>query len=161
MSACDPLEGVETLGNAALFNQVHAAFLCSRRVTPQAILKSLDWATQMRRENRVIMGAFQSPLERKVLDFLLRGTQGIILVLARPLWKAPPLHLREPLNQNRLLILSPFPNSPTRVNSSMALHRNDWILSHAPRLILGSLDPSGSLSHLLASHPSLPYTLFD
>ncbi len=161
MSAPKPLNDVETLGNAALFDSIHAAFLCSRRVTPQSILKSLDWATQMRRENRVIMGAFQSPLERKVLDFLLRGTQGIILVLARPLWKIPPPHLREPLAQNRLLIISPFQNSPTRVNASMARQRNHWILSKAPRLVLGSLDPSGSLAQLLPSFPSLPCTIFD
>ena len=49
-------------------------------------MKCYDWATEMRDNGVCVMGGFQSPLERDVLTFLLKGKQPVVWVLAHKLW---------------------------------------------------------------------------
>ena len=49
-------------------------------------MKCYDWATEMRDKGVCVMGGFQSPLERDVLTFLLKGKQPVVWVLAHKLW---------------------------------------------------------------------------
>ena len=62
------------LGNEALLNCEKIGFLASRRVPPEAVMRCLDRATRMRDEGVCVMSGFQSPLEKGVLNILLKGT---------------------------------------------------------------------------------------
>ena len=70
------------LGNEALLNCEKIGFLASRRVPPEAVMRCLDWATRMRDEGVCVMSGFQSPLEKEVLNILLKGSSPLILVLS-------------------------------------------------------------------------------
>ena len=96
------------------------------------------------------MSGFQSPLEREVVDILLKGTSPLILALARRMWdeRHIPALFRQPLADGRLLVLSPVSQSISRVDARSAALRNRYILDHADRLFLGALDPNGSLKDL-------------
>jgi hypothetical protein len=74
---------LETLGNIKLLECEKAAFLCSSRYTSEAVLKSYDWALEQRKAGKCVISGFHSPLEKDVLDILLKGTQPVILALAR------------------------------------------------------------------------------
>ena len=52
-------------------------------------MRCLDWATRMRDEGVCVMSGFQSPLEKEVLNILLKGISPLILVLARRMWDVP------------------------------------------------------------------------
>jgi len=151
-------EGIPSQGNAALLDVPEkTAFLSSRRIAPADVLRCCDWASRVRDGGGCIVSGFQSPLEKDVLKFLLRGRVSVVLVLARSLWeKVPPL-LVPALEDGRLLLVAPLPpGASRRVSASTALARNRWILSHCTRLVLGALDPAGSLARLLAEFPDLP-----
>lgn len=92
------------------------------------------------------MSGFQSPLEKEVLDILLKGTSLLVLVLARRMWDARhvPTLFRKPLADGRLLVISPVAQSIRRVDARSAAQRNHYILGHADRLLLGALDPYGA-----------------
>ena len=126
-------------------------FLASRRVPPEAVMQSLDWATRMRDEGVCVMSGFQNPLEKEVLNILLKGTSPFILVLARWMWDGRhiPTLFRKPLAEGRLLVVSPVSQSIRRVDARSAAQRNRCILDHADSLFLGALDPDGSLTDLL------------
>ena len=143
----------QMLGNAALMALPKTAFLSSRKVAPQDVMRCYDWATGVRDTDTRIMGGFQSALEKDVLRFLLRGKAPIVLVLARKLWSKVPEELREPLGEGRLLVVSPV--SAARASASTAMSRNRWILENCDEVVIGSLDPSGSLARLIAAHPHL------
>lgn len=64
-----------------------------------------DWATQQRSAGRCVISGFHSQLEKDVLHFLLKGTQPVIMVLGRSLYKKLPEELIKPLEENRLLII--------------------------------------------------------
>ena len=143
---------LQMIGNVALLDHPDkVAFLSSRRISPADVLKCYEWAEKVRDTERCVISGFQSPLEKDVLKFLLRGKVPVILVLARSLWKTVPEELREPVGQGRLLIVSPV--AAARASAATAAARNRWILANCTSLVLGSLDPGGSLARLVATFP--------
>ena len=48
---------LQMLGNAALLELPKTAFLASRRVAPAAVLRCYDWAGEMRKAGRCVIGA--------------------------------------------------------------------------------------------------------
>lgn len=143
---------LQTIGNAALLDLPDkVAFLSSRRMSATDVMKCYEWAEKAREGDRCIVSGFQSPLERDVLKFLLRGKVPVIVVLARDLWADVPRELRGAMDAGRLLVVSPV--RAARASATTAAARNRWILDHARTLVLGSLDPSGSLAPLVASLP--------
>ena len=143
---------LQMIGNAALLGLPDkVAFLSSRRISAADVLKCYEWAEKIRDTGTCVVSGFQSPLEKDVLKFLLRGKVPIILALARSLWKTIPEELRDPVGLGRLLIVSPV--SAIRASAATAAARNRWILANCTSLVLGSLDPSGSLARLVATFP--------
>lgn len=145
---------LQMIGNASLLDLPDkVAFLASRRVAPQDVMRCYDWATDVRDKGQCIMSGFQSALEKDVLRFLLRGKAPIILVLARRLWRKIPEELRAPINEGRLMIVSPV--SAARASASAATIRNRWILENCNSVYVGALDPSGKLAKLLGERNRL------
>ncbi len=143
---------LQMVGNAALLSHPDkVAFLSSRQISAADVLKCYEWAEKVRDSDRCIISGFQSPLEKDVLKFLLRGKVPIILVLARSLWKTVPEELRPAVGAGRLLIVSPI--AAARASAVTANARNRWILDNCSSLVLGSLNPSGNLASLISTFP--------
>ena len=135
-------------GNRALLDGVKTAFLCSRQVSSIAVLRCYDWATEQWGRGGCVVSGFHSMMEKDVLSFLLRGHVPVVLVLGRRMYKQLPDDLATAMEEGRLLIISTS-NAP-RQSASTALVRNQYILDLADIIVLGSLNPSGSLATLLA-----------
>lgn len=144
---------METVGNISLLDAPNkVAFLSSRKIAPDDVLRCYDWAAMVRDGDACIMSGFQSPLEKDVLRFLLRGKASIILVLARSLWKKVPDELREAVDSGQLLIVAPV--AASRASASTAASRNHWILENCNTVYLGALDPSGRLARQISKFPN-------
>lgn len=130
-------------GNIELLQLPKAAFLSSRKISPQSVMACYDWATQQRNAGRCVISGFHSQIEKDVLHFLLKGTQPVILVLGRTLYKNLPDELIKPLEEERLLIVSVV--STPRQSEETAQRRNRYILDNADEVVFGSLDVTGNL----------------
>lgn len=73
----------------------------------------------------VVVSGFHSPLERKVLGTLLKGRCGLIIILARGMYRKLPALLEEPMRSGRLLLISYEHPSVTRASELTAHRRND------------------------------------
>jgi len=140
-----------TLGNAALMDLPKVSFLSSRKISPEAVLASHAWATKCRDEGGVVIGGFQSELEKDVLRFLLRGACPIVIVEARKPRKVVPTELRDAFNANRILFVSLPEVKNARVGETVAMQRNRFVLAHSNRHVFGSVDPSGKLASEVAA----------
>ncbi len=136
------------LGNKDLLKLPKTAFLSSRDISPISVLKCYDWATQERDQGTCIISGFHSPLEKDVLNFLLKGKQPIILVMGRALYKQIPDSLQNPLKDNRLLLISPVLQTIKRQSQQSCFTRNNYIIETADKIVFGSLDEKGSLYRL-------------
>ena len=119
---------MEMLGNTHLMEIPKTAFLCSRTIPASAVLKCYDWAIEQRESGRCVVSGFQSKLEKDVLHYLIQGSQPLTIVLARGMKKRIEPELQEALNNNRLLILTPFDESINRVTAETAEKRNRTIV---------------------------------
>lgn len=138
-----------TLGNEDILNHHTAAFLCSRKIPASTVLKCYDWAIAQREAGRCIIGGFHSQIEKDVLHYLLKGQQPIILALARGLKERIEPELMKPLEEGRLLIISPFDKDIKRVTKETAFIRNKLMIEMADYVVVGYVRPGGLLDELL------------
>lgn len=144
-----------SLGNKDILNLPKTAFLCSRQVPASVVLKCYDWAIAEREAGNCVISGFHSPLEKDVLHYLLKGTQPIIIALARGLKIRVEAELKKPLDQGRLLIITPFEDSVKRVTIATAAIRNRMMIEIADKVVVGYASPGGQLEQLLANYPDL------
>jgi len=142
---------MKTLGNPGILKERKVAFLCSRKISAVAVLRCYDWAVEQREKGRCVVSGFQSDLEKDVLGYLLAGQQPIILVLARGMKKTFPPDIQTAIHANRLLIISPFPDTIRRATQQTARLRNQFIANLADEIVIGYASPTGSLSSLLST----------
>ena len=135
------------------------AFLCSRTVSSGAILRCYDWATKMADSGNVVIGGFQSKIEKDVLHFLLKGRQPVILVIARQMYKELPDELTNPMNEGRLLIISTAPNT-VRVSKDTAKKRNSYISEIADEIVFGYISKESSLNELFQTFSEKSHKLY-
>jgi len=123
------------------------AFLSSSHISPASVLKCYDWATSTRNNGKCVISGFHSKIEKDVFDFLIKGTQPIIMVLGRAMYKKLPPLYQTAIEQNRLLIVSTSPNLP-RTSKESAFKRNQYIVDNANEMVFASLHPDSSLMEL-------------
>ncbi len=140
----------ETFGNTELLKLNKIAFLCSRKVSAGAVLKCYDWAINQRENDNCVISGFHSQLEKDVLHYLLKGTQPIIIALARGLKRNLEPELIKPFEQGRILIITPYEKNVTRVTEQTALIRNKMMLDVADQIVIGFASKEGQLTTLLA-----------
>jgi len=141
-----------SLGNKEILNLPKTAFLCSRQVPASVVLKCYDWAIAEREAGNCVISGFHSPLEKDVLHYLLKGTQPIIIALARGLKIRVEAELKKPLDQGRLLIITPFEDSVKRVTIATAAIRNRMMIEIADKVVVGYASPGGQLDMLLKNY---------
>ena len=139
----------EFLGNEQLLKLQKTAFLCSRSITASAVLKCYDWAIAQREAGNCVISGFHSQLEKDVLHYLLKGKQPIIIALARGLKKKIEPELIKPLEQGRILIISPFDRTVKRVTEQTAEIRNKMMIELADKITVGYASEGGKLESLL------------
>ena len=124
------------LGNKELLKQKKVGFLASRKISSLSILPTLDWATEVsKREDNAIVSGFHSKMERNVLEILLKGQCGIIIVLARGMYRKLPKQYEEAMSQNRLLIISNEKDNVKRVSEQTAHKRNEFVREIADEMM--------------------------
>ena len=120
------------LGNKELLKKRKVGFLASRKISTLSVLPTLDWAMQMSKHEEVaIISGFHSRMERDVLKILLQGKCGIIVVLARGIYRKIPLLYEEAVKANRILFLSYEKDTITRVSEVSAHKRNKHVMDLA------------------------------
>ena len=118
------------LGSKQLLNLHKIGFIASRHASTLDVIPTLDWAVEISKSTDVaVVSGFQSPLEKDVLKFLLRGVCPIIIVLARGMYRKLPEALQTPMDQKRLLIISNESDNTTRVSEITAHKRNEYVIS--------------------------------
>ena len=138
----------QTLGNTELLKQTKTAFLCSRKVPAGIILKSYDWAKQQREAGNCIVCSNHSPIEKDVFEILLKGSQPLILVLPRCLKKRWEPEILAAVQSKRLLIVSPFETTVTRITRETAQIKNETIIALADEIVTGNAEKGGQLENL-------------
>lgn len=134
------------LGNKELLKKWKIGFLASRKISTSSVLPILDWAVSISKQtDTVIVSGFHSRLEKEVLRFLLQGKCGIIVILARGMYRKLPKQYEEAMNENRLFIISNEKENIKRISEANAHKRNKYIVDICDEIKLVGVDKHRSL----------------
>ncbi|MCL5257368.1 MAG: DNA-binding protein [Chloroflexi bacterium] len=132
------------VGNRNVAGTHSLALFCSVKCPGKVILQAYDLAVKLRDRGVTVIGGFHSPMEKEFLSILLRGSQPVIVCPARSIEKMRiPPEWTKPLNDGRLLIVSPFKAGERRPTVQMALERNRFVASLASQVLIAYAEPSG------------------
>lgn len=133
-----------TLGNRSPLSISSVALFCSEKCPGNQIVKTYDFARQLRDNNIPVISGFHSSMEKECLDLLLRGTQPVVICPARSIegMRIRATH-REPLAAGRLLFVSPFPRSQRRPTKELAAYRNRFVAALAAKIFVVYAEPGG------------------
>ena len=143
------------VGETALLDEPLLGLIASRECPGHVLLETLDRVPEWVRAGRVIVSGFHSPLERQVLRSLLRRKGRAVKVLARGFGGQsadyrPTPEEREPLASGRMLVISAFAPSVTRITRATALTRNRLVLALATEIVVPHIAAGSPLAALLS-----------
>lgn len=130
------------------------AFLCSRKCPAEVVLKSLDWAKNKKDNIDCVISSFHSKIEKEVFDILLKGDQPLILFLARGMKKRWSTAIKNAVNEQRLLIISPFNKKVRRITQETANKRNKIMIDIADEVFIAYARKNGNLEKILKTKKS-------
>ena len=143
------------VGETALLDEPLLGLIASRECPGHVLLETLDRVPEWVKAGRVIVSGFHSPLEQQVLRSLLRRNGRAVKVLARGFGGQsadcrPTPEEREPLASGRMLVLSAFAPSVTRITRATALTRNRLVLALATEIVAPHVATGSPLAALLS-----------
>lgn len=140
---------MEILGDPEILKCHKTAFLCSRRYPSEIVSKAYNWAIAQREAGNCIISGFHSQIEKDVFHFLLKGTQPVILALARGLpVRLDPVYRKE-VDRNRLLIVTQFEKKVARPTEVTAFKRNRFMLELSDKIVIAFASKGGRVAKLL------------
>lgn len=130
-------ETLTALGSLDILQRKKLALFCSVKCPGDLILQTYDLARALRDAEVTVISGFHSPMEKECLTLLLRGTQPVIVCPARSIERMRvPTAWKVPLEENRLLILSPFAVKQRRVTADLSEKRNAFVAALADKIFV-------------------------
>jgi len=125
------------------------ALYCSSLCPGTLIIRTHDLAHSFRDAEITVVSGFHSPVEKECLNVLLKGTQPVIICPARSL-EGMQVHAawRAPIQQGRLLLLSPFEKKHRRATADLAHRRNKFVADLADVVFVAYAAPGGKTEEL-------------
>ncbi len=128
---------LRALGDLGITEKKKLALFCSKKCPGTLILQAHDLAHSLRDAGTTVIGGFHSPVEKECLNVLLKGTQPLIICPARSLeGMRVPTTWRYPIQQGRLLLLSPFEKKHHRATADLAQKRNEFVAALAEAVFI-------------------------
>jgi len=148
------------LGNVKILKKPLLGLFCSVKCPGELILRSYDLARSVRDTKTSVIGGFHSPIEKDCLDLLLKGTQLIILCPARSIENMLVKKIfRQPLDEGRILFLSPFEKKIKRQTGQTSQLRNQFVGMLANAVFVAHAEAGGKLEQLCREIIELKKTL--
>lgn len=138
------LPALHTLGNMDLLGLPLTALFCSRKCPGDAILKAYDLARELREKETPAIGGFHTPVEKDMLEILLKGKGPVVICPARGLeGMRMPKEWKQALQQGRILLVSIFNPETHRATVDTAHQRNLFVAALANERVCIHVQPGG------------------
>jgi predicted Rossmann fold nucleotide-binding protein DprA/Smf involved in DNA uptake len=139
----DAPNSITFIGNIDILCHNSTALLCSQKCPGDLILKTYDLAQIFRHSAMTVIGGFHSPMERECLSILLRGTQPVIFCPAKNInGMRIKKEYKKPLEEGRLLFLSPFEENQRRISLKTSHYRNLFVAALSAFVFVAHAGPA-------------------
>ncbi len=142
-------ETITAIGNPDILQNNSLAIFSSNKCPGKIILKTCDMMRQLQDSDITVISGFHSPIERECLNILLRGKPSVVICPARSIenMRIKPEYKR-PLEEGRLLFLSPFDVQQNRISSGQADKHNQFAAAISEELFVPYAEPDSKTETL-------------
>ena len=141
-------EKLSAQGNLDLLALPKTALFCSAKCPGSVILPTYDQAAKWRDTGRCVISGFHSPVEKECLQILLRGDAPVILCPARAMLERLPAQWAIAVASGRMVILSAFAATATRITTDLAARRNEIVAALADEVFIAHATVGGHVASL-------------
>jgi predicted Rossmann fold nucleotide-binding protein DprA/Smf involved in DNA uptake len=133
-----------SIGNLEILQRPLLGFFCSVKCPGDLILRTYDLVRALRDAGVAVISGFHTPIEKDCLDLLLRGNQPVVICPARGIMKMRlGKSLKENIEEERVLVLSPFEVKVKRPTAEASQLRNRFVGVMAATVFVAYADPRG------------------
>ncbi|NLG98946.1 MAG: DNA-binding protein [Chloroflexi bacterium] len=149
LSTWFPSLPLHAIGNLDILHLPLTAIFCSRKCPGDAVLKAYDLACELREKETPVISGFHTPVEKDMLEILLKGKGPIVICPARGLeGMRMPKAWRQAAAQGRLVLVSIFDQRTSRVTKETAHQRNLLAAALASEHVFIHVEPGGETEKL-------------
>jgi len=142
-------ETIAAIGDPHILQNKTLAVFSSKKCPGSLIIKTYDFMKELRGSGITIVSGFHSPMERECLNILLRGKQPVVICPARSIeGMRIKSEYKKPLEEGRLLFLSPFDVKQNRISSERADKRNHFVAAISDELLVPYAEPDSKTETL-------------
>ncbi len=142
-------EALTAIGNLNILQNRSLAIFSSKKCPGSLIIKTYDFMKELTGSDITVISGFHSPMESECLNILLRGKQSVIISPARSIeGMRIKSEYKTPLEEGRLLFLSPFDIKQNRISSGQADKRNQFVAAISDELLVPYAEPDGKTEAL-------------
>ncbi|MBC8394431.1 MAG: DNA-processing protein DprA [Deltaproteobacteria bacterium] len=135
-----------TIGKLDILDKELLGFFCSVKCPGQLILDTYDLARALRDAEIPVISGFHAPIEKDCMDLLLRGKQPLVVCPARGIERMRiPAAWRKSLDQDRLLVISPFEPKHRRPTIELTEKRNRFVAAISNEIFISYATKGGKL----------------
>jgi superfamily II DNA helicase RecQ len=139
---------IRYIGERSILNGKTIGFLSSSKISLEQSLKCKEWVRQKIENNEVIICGNINSIEREIVNILLDCKQLFILVLANGFRSNRNEKISQAIDENRILILTPFEEEIVTYTKETAHVRNRLIIKLSKELYVGTVSKGGNLDKL-------------
>jgi len=139
------------IGDEEILDRPKIALFCSAKCPGTLILETYDLARRFRGDGILTISGFHSPMEKECLRILLRSPNPVIWYLARGMYRrlpTSPVDYLSAVNDDRLVIVSSFPETIRHITAKTAIIRNRLVTDMADTVVVTHATSSGKLAQL-------------
>lgn len=135
-------EKIYTLGDPLILQQKKISFFCSVKCPGEIILQVYDFIKNLIKKDVAVIGGFHSPIEQECLHILSRKKTPVIICPARALQGMRiKKEFKEPIDEGRMLLLSPFHEKHNRMSMKNSSVRNYFVAAVADAIFFAYAAP--------------------
>ncbi|MCX5804202.1 MAG: DNA-processing protein DprA [Proteobacteria bacterium] len=140
---------ITAIGNIELLNNKKLAVFCSVKCPGSIIVQTHDCMKSLKNSEVTAIGGFHSQIEQECLSILLRCKSPIIICPARSIKNMRiKQEYQQPLDEGRLLFISPFIEKENRISTQRADARNHFAAALADIIFVPHAQPKGKTEKL-------------
>ena len=118
---------MQTIGNKDILRNRKIGIFCSVKCPGSLILRTYDLMQELKDADVALISGFHSPMEQECLNILMRGQAAIVKCYARSIARLRiPSEYRKPLDEGRLLLISPFDEKQPKTARHTSLRGRHW-----------------------------------
>jgi len=137
---------INSIGNSEILDKQKTAFFCSIKCPGEIILKLHEFVQKLTNVDIAVMSGFHSPVEKGVLDMLLRRKHPVIICPARSLKNIRiPRDWKQGIEKGWILLVSPFDKKHKRMTAELAEKRNRFIAGQTDEVLIAHANKGGKL----------------